>query len=430
MNKVWNIHLSFTKEQFAAMKPYKGKVERKPGTYWLQGSEGKRNGSASALGWEFNNAMAELEFEGVHIPKVAVRVKGNGTFTNLKGSEKTSLKIDFGANIKGQKFAGVSVLNLHNQLTDSSYMNEVLSYWLFRKAGAPASRTAYGRVYISVHGRYDKKYLGLYVLTENVDQDFIKDRFGAEGGALFKPVTDKFLIDQGPDWKHYNQAYDPKGSVTTEQKDRVLAFARLVSHATDQEFQAKLGAFLDVDAFAKYMAVMMMLVNLDSILINGQNFYMYLDPRTNLFQFIPWDKDTSFGQSNGRMINTANLSIDRPWGGTKPFLDRVYATPSFQRAYKAKLDEFTKALFEPALFARQVDLLAPILRQAVKEESAWRLRNFDLAAAGKPYERSGYQLRGPARAIKEFTASRQRSLIDQLTGRAVGEIVNDFYFRN
>ncbi len=53
--------------------------------------------------------------------------------------------------------------------------------------------------------------------------------------------------------------------------------------------------FVDVAAFAKYMAVVVWLGNVDSILQQGQNYYIHVHPATKLMTFIPWDQDNSFG---------------------------------------------------------------------------------------------------------------------------------------
>src|SRR5437667_7723210 len=161
----------------------------------LQGAEGRRNGLASAAGIEFNYVRADLEFDGRLLKEVAVRYKGNGTFMQSRSSLKRSLKLDLNRHVRGQKLAGVSKLNLHNNVTEASWMNEVLSHRLFRDAGVPAPRTAYARVYVSVPGKFDRTYFGLYSLVEDVDSNFAEEHFGTKKGALFKPVTPEPFAD-------------------------------------------------------------------------------------------------------------------------------------------------------------------------------------------------------------------------------------------
>ena len=238
-------------------------------------------------------------------------------------------------------------------------MNEVLSHKLFRDAGVPAPRTAYARVDVSVPGKYQREYLGLYSLVENVDNRFARDRFGTKKGALFKPVTRQLFEDLGDDWAAYRQIYDPKTPVSDEETRRVIAFSKLVSHASDTEFAARVGDFLDLDAFARFMAVTIWLSTMDSILGVGQNFYVYLHPKTGPFQFIPWDLDHSFGQFPmvGTQEQREKLSIHKPWDGSIRLLDRVFKVDAFKQRYLDTMSAFQRTIFQPERIHAQVDQL-------------------------------------------------------------------------
>src|SRR2546430_8936495 len=51
-----------------------------------------------------------------------------------------------------------------------------------------------------------------------------------------------------------------------------------------------------------------------SILTDGQNFYMYLDPRSNKFGFIPWDLDAAWGNFwIASRAEQERASIWHPW---------------------------------------------------------------------------------------------------------------------
>lgn len=412
----------------------------------LQGAEGKRNGLASAIGIEFKYVHADMEFEGRVLKDVAVRYKGNGTFMQSRGSLKRSLKIDLNKYVKGRTMAGVSKLNLHNNVTDASWMNEVLSHRLFRDAGAPAPRTAYARVYVTVPGKYENRYVGLYSLVEDVDKNFAEERFSTRKGAIFKPVTPSLFSDLGDDWTRYNQTYDPKTELSEKEKRRVIEFAKLVTNADDAEFAAKLADYLDLDEFARFMAITVWLSTMDSILGPGQNYYVYLDPGTRKFQFIPWDLDHSFGQfgMRGSQEQRENLSIHKPWQGENRFLERVFKVAAFKRLYLARLDEFNKSVFKPERFYQQVDEIASVIRPAVKEESETALERFDKVVAGESVEPAGFGeprpgARGPrfggpggffqaVKPIKGFVKARAESVIDQVAGKPEGQTIGEFGF--
>jgi spore coat protein CotH len=387
----------------------------------LQGPEGGRNGIAARMGWEFTYVRGAIQFEGATFSNVAVRYKGNGTFLGSRNAEKKSLKVDLNKFVKGQKLADVATINLHNAITDASYMNEALAYKLHRDARVPAPRTAYARVNISNGSEHKNEYFGLYVMVENVDDEFTKETFQTKGGALFKPVTPSLFEDLGDDWEKYTQTYDPKDKPSKKEIARVLEMCRLVSKASDEDFAAKLGDYIDIDAFARYMAVTVYLSDLDGILGPGQNFYLYLHPQTQKFHWIAWDQDHSFGQMRGSQEDREQLSVHRPWTGENRFLERVFKVEAFKKAYLERMREFSGTIFKSDRFHKQVDELAPQIRPAVKQESGDKLERFEMAISGKQPEGGDFGfMRGGSKPVKGFVVPRSQSIAEQLAGKSEG----------
>ena len=397
----------------------------------LQGKDGQRNGLAAAMGVEFDYVKADLEFAGRKFTNVAVRYKGNGTWMQSQGSMKRSLKVDLNEFVKGQKIAGISKLNFHNSVTDQGWMNEVLSHRFYRDAGVASPRTAYARVYVTVPGKHDNVYLGLYSLVENIDDNFTDEHLGNKKGAIFKPVTPRLFDYLGEGWDRYKQIYDPKDDPSAEDKQRVIDLAKLVTEAGDAEFAARLPEFLDLEQFARYMAGTVWLATLDSILSVGQNYYVHLDSKTRKFQFIPWDLDHSFGQFflMGNQEQRNELSIHKPWRGENRFLERVFKVDAFKKPYLAKLREISETIGQPERITKQVDTIAAAIRPAVKDESEEKLARFDKIVAGESVAPAGFGGgRGPGgpggfgqvQPIKKFVVARAKSVREQLAGTAEG----------
>jgi spore coat protein H len=432
---VWTVHLKFTPEQWQAMEPKQAggpQFGSRRGSF-LQGPEGGRNGIAAAFGIVFNYARADVEFGTNNFKDVGVRYKGNGTFLSSRDGLKRSFKLDFNQFVKGQKLAGMSQLNLHNSVRDPSGMNEAIAYRLFQEGAVPAPGTAYAKVYVTVPGKHDKAYFGLYNLVEDVGSAFAEEHFSMTKGAIFKPVTPNLFSDLGDDWKNYNQTYDPKGELSEEQKRRVIEFSKFVSNASDIDFAARLGDYLDLDNVSRYMAMTAWLVDLDGILGPGQNFYLYLHPKTRQFLFIPWDQDQPFGQfPRGTEEQRENLSIQKPWTGENRFLERLYKSESFQTLYLARLKEFNKSIFQPERISRQVDQLAPLIRGPIQEESKERLAEFDKAVAGQKVTISmgpGFGSGTAVAPIKPFVKARAIAVANQLDGKSEGKIINPGFGR-
>jgi spore coat protein H len=371
--EVRTAHLAFTAEAWKEIQPVQGQPtgrSRMTGGEWLQGLPGMRNGWAAVRGIEFNYAKATLEFADRTFKDVAVRMKGNGTFNpNSLNVLKVSLKIDLNKHVKGQKLAGVSTLNFHNNISDPGWVNEVLAHRLFRDAGVPAPRTSYVRVYLTVDGLHDRRYSGLYALVENVDTNFLEGRYGTREGVLLKPTTVTPFDDLGDTWSDYVQAYDPKTDLTPADEQRLIAFCKLVTSGSDADFAARVGDVVDIPAFARFMAVTGWLNNWDSILKNGQNYYVFVHPATHKMHFVPWDHDHSFGVFPQQPAGSHSTGrIDPPWPDPVRFLDRLYALPSFRDAYFARLRELSDTILTPERFRAQLQEVSTAIRPIVLVE--------------------------------------------------------------
>ncbi len=403
----------------------------------LRGARGERNGIASVLGLEYPETTADLEINQTSFVSATIRYKGNGTYLNAMGTPKLPFKIDFNDGYPGREVGGAVKLNLHNCITDPSYMNEVIAHQLFRDAGVPAPRTSYARVYVSVPGKYDKEYFGLYSIVENVDKQFIQERFGTKKGAILKPVTPFLFRDLGDRWEAYDQIYDPKSGLTDEAKWRLIDLCRLVTHSSDYEFSARIGDFIDLDETARYLAVTVLISDLDGILGSGQNFYLYLKPDNHKFIFIPWDQDHSFGQWTRTQQEREQLSLNKPWDKENLFLERLFNIPEFKDSYLSQIKVMNDSLFRPERINAQVEALAGVLRPAIRDDSPENLELFNRLVSldshhsyanilparnpGDPAPSPGSFGSDPsAKPINGFVAARSKSVEDQLAGRSEG----------
>lgn len=430
---VWDAHLRFNSNEWAALQPVSvtpiRRFIRPDGTAILRNPAASRSGLAGVMGIDLPWSRGALEFGDLTFTNLAARYKGNGTFLAAVAGHKRPFKLDLDKHTPGQLLVGRDALNFHNLAADRTSLCDTLAYEFFREAGVPASRTAFARVRLSVEGRFEDRLLGLYALVENPDARWARERFGVEGLALFKPVTMELFSDLGDDWEAYAPIYDPKSKLTSAQEQRLIALAKLVSGADDDRFAAEVGGLIDVPAFATFLACQSLLSNYDSILSNGQNFLLYLDPRTDRFGFIPWDHDHCWGQFPfiGSADQRARASVRRPWVGENHFLQRMLAVPAVRENYEAELRRLRETLFVPERLSQRLDELAAVVRPWIAEESADRLARFEFAVgeekvepqeqtSGAPWDRIGYPL-------KQFFAERAKSVSDQLEGRAEGVVL-------
>jgi DNA-directed RNA polymerase specialized sigma24 family protein len=429
---IWPVYLQFSPDQWDALEPRRiaplPHFLRPDGTALLRNPEAQRGGLAGVLGFDFNWVSADFEIAGRRFTNVAARVKGNGTYLGSLHGDKRSFKVDLNRQVRGQKLAGADELNFHNLVNDYSCLSDALGYEFFREAGVPAPRTAFAYLSVGLNDGSPRKPLGLYVMVEPVDKDFALEHLNSRRAPLFKPITYDLFDYLGEDWSRYADIYDLTTEATPPQWQRLIEFARLVTQASDENFARQLGDFLDLDAFARFLACQVLLSNYDGLFSTGQNFYLYLDPSSNRFGFIPWDLDLSWGGFFllGNVSQRERASIWHPWVGEHRFLARVLAVEDFRKRYRAQLEHLLATQFQAERLFRRIDALADVIREPVAAESAFRHRKFEVAVRDYSGNQEAEQVaehERPAHQLKQFIVQRIRSVRKQLAGESDGVIL-------
>ncbi len=427
---IWRADFNFTAKQWAGITPSKiqpANLFRQDGTILLRNPNAKRSGLAGVLGIEFNWTQANLQFGGQSFTNIAARYRGNGTYVSSLYGKKQSIKIDLNKSHPGQKIFGIDKLNFNNLVEDATFMHDALGYALFRAAGVAAPRTAYVWMTIQIEGQAKSDPRGFYLMLENIDARFAKDRFGTSKTPVFKPVTPDLFLYLGEDWAPYAPIYDLKTEATERQKQQVIQFAKCLTQDDDETFARRVEDFLDLDQFSRYLASIVLIASYDGFLSNGQNFYMYLDPQSNRFGFIPWDLDHGWGDFPfvGTASDRDQASIWRPWAGKHRLLERVMKVERFRELYRQQLDELLKREFNPDRLEPIVNGIAAVIEQPIEYDNSFRHQRFKVAVGddwGDPPPNVDAALR-PVNAIKRFIAARSTSVRDQLNGTSEGVVL-------
>ena len=152
--------------------------------------------------------------EGKTYKGVGLRYSGNASYMASAGGLKRSFLVDLERS-DNPDFHGLHAIGLQSGALDPAKAREALAFALFREAGVPAPRTAMAEVTLTVPGRHDKAYLGLYTLVEPVDRAFLKDRFHTDKGLLLRPQGLRGLDFLGDDWEKYRGPYRPLAEPTS-----------------------------------------------------------------------------------------------------------------------------------------------------------------------------------------------------------------------
>ncbi len=411
LDRLHAIHLTFSRENFETMLP-SGRAGR-----------GFQFGADDS---GYPKVTAALAFGDRPWGTVTVRYKGNSSFRSAPSELKRSLKLEFDKPDKSRSFFGLDTLNLNNNAMDASQMREALAYDVFRRAGVVSPRTAFVRVYITVPGRYDHEYAGLFTAIEQIDQRFFRDRWGERVGVLVKPERLSGLPDLGDDWAAYESRYSSKIDAKPTDVQRFIAFVRFVGTASPEEFAARLDEYLDVDSFLRFLAAQVVLVNVDSPLGMNHNYWITVNPRSEKVVWLPWDLNMAFG---GFMSGNADLSLTQPAGrGMFPLAERVLATPAFAGRYRAIVTEMVENNVSLARLGVAITDTAVVIREAVLADPTTTASRFeanfsDSASASIDTSGGGFGGFGRGRTgppLRRFLLDRLVSIDGQLDGTRPG----------
>jgi len=157
------------------------------GSDFLTGPEGGTHGFLAARGLTFDWAHADLTIEGKRFADIGVRYKETGLFRTVRG------RVDFDEaspeQIRERAEAGrTEHADLANNITDPGWMKRRTGIQtVSRRRGARSACLLCARLHHR-HRRNATTLQGLFSLIEEVDANFVQDRFGSKTGALLKPV--------------------------------------------------------------------------------------------------------------------------------------------------------------------------------------------------------------------------------------------------
>ena len=368
----------------------------------------------------FEYVSGTLKFADEIYENVGIRYKGNSSFHGVS-SPKKPFKVDFNRYVSGQHFHGVKKLNFANSLWDPSMMREVLGYDTFAAVGCPASRTSHIKLYVSVPGIYERELFGVYIAIEQVDKVYLADRFSNNGGNLYKAAMwGADLKWLGGESAPYRECYEKKTNEAEDDWSDLIHFIDVLNNTDSASFKIEIEKVFNVDGFLSYLAANTALSNLDSVAGRNCNFYLYNNPATGKFEFIPWDLNEAFGnhtfpRDNGLTADEMlTLDIYNPVSpGEHVLIERILAVPEYMDAYLAKLRALVEGYFSESSMHVEIDTIYDLIKNDVYLDSYKQYSSVDFDKSiveDIPDDISPERILG----LKPFVTRRVASILGQL----------------
>lgn len=248
---------------------------------------------------------ATVTIDGHRFENVGLRLKGNST---LRGASTTSeaselpwmIRLD--KYVEGQQYSGRSYFVVRTSSTESS-MNEAVALNLLASAGLATEHAAATK--FSLNGSDAQ----LRLVIDNPNDDLYNEESFEGSGITYKADSSGDYSYRGDAGSDYESAFSAE-SGTSDDLTPVADFLDFVNNSSDEDFASKLSEHLDVDQFAKYLAMMDLVSNTDDIDGPGNNSYLRYDSDSGKMTVVAWDLNMSYG-SMGAM---GKGKITRPTG--------------------------------------------------------------------------------------------------------------------
>jgi hypothetical protein len=301
-------------------------------------------------GYAFRREAPQEERQSV---RCAVR-EGAQSWTNvslhLKGSagsfrpvdDTPSFTLNFSKDATQQRFHGLSKISLNNSAQDPTRVSEKLNRELYTRGGVPVPRAGYATA--ELNGRR----LGLYVLLEGWDRQFIQRHFADARGPLYEG---RFLSDiDNPPMVAYGSTNE--NGITIAQ---LLAAARETKAA---KRRASLEAVLDLDRFTRLLALDVLCWNGDGYAFHANNYRIFCDRRQNRFVFLAHGLDQTFFLTDTPLLPAGDGMV--AWA--------VLSLPEGRQRVLERIREFRASFYQPEkLKQRALEIDATVRLAAARE---------------------------------------------------------------
>jgi spore coat protein CotH len=298
-------------------------------------------------------------------------------------SRKPSVWLSFKEFVPGREFHGYERVKLDAMADDPAMVRERLAYSLYAARGVPAPRIMHCKV--NINGAY----LGLYVVEERVNKEFVTKRFGKTTlNQVYKWTEQHADFDYQPGWPgtEYAQA-EPLGGGTASSMwearietlppdgDSIRELARLIN-----QDPANAGTKFDIDEFINFMAVEVASGETDGYIGNNStnpaefytgNIYLYQNPANGKYVVMVWDRDQSFwrGPRLPTHPGTYDDSITFGFAGRILTQNLILQDPGRLAQYKQALREVADQLTHPSILNQKLDAILAQVREAAIADS-------------------------------------------------------------
>lgn len=390
---------------------------------WILDDENLSSDQLFRVNFTFDNGNIQETHENV-----GFRLRGNTS----RSADKKSFKLDFNAFESGRKFYGLEKINLNGQHNDPSISRAKISSDLGIFLGIPMMRTNHVRLYIN------DEYRGVYLNVEHIDEEFAGERFDHETGQLYKCLWPADLTYKGSDPEEYQEsyngrrAYDLKNKTVYQDYSDIAEFIQVLNQTSDIDFPCAMEEVFNTDSYLKAIVFDILTGNWDGPIYNKNNFYLYHNDFTGLFEYIPFDLDNTLGIDwVNKDWGNRNIYSWAPSNDDRPLYSRLMENDVFRSRFNFYMQQALDEFFNEDVLFSYLDEMHDKIVAYVEEDPFYPLDygfsiddftgSFNYASL--PYFQTDYSL-------KDYIETRKASIENQLESTETPPIISDIQDNN
>ncbi|MBB3698516.1 CotH kinase family protein [Flammeovirga yaeyamensis] len=316
---------------------------------------------------------------------------------------KKSIKINFGQHTDQLKGIYLEAINNDPTLSRKKLMNKLLV-----DLDIPTPRMSHTNLYIN------NQFIGLYLLTEPIDERFLHHQFDTNDGVLYNAHFGADLMNDPNSYLddkvyHLYSGHDFHNNSLHSFLDSI----NLLHHT---EFKAYIEKHFDTETFIKTLAVEILCGHWNNYAYNKNNFSLYQHPKTKKWTYIPKGYNNTFG------INYVSNRIDWAVRDVNHWLDpyearllvsKILEDPDYRNQFNIFIHQYIKTTFNTKVLSPYLNHQKEILLPYVENdylycmEYGWTETDFILSFEHQTNNHIDH-------GLKEFIDVRSRSALKQV----------------
>jgi hypothetical protein len=316
---------------------------------------------------------------------VAIRLKGGpGSFRPIQ--DKPAFTVNFEKFAPGQRFHGLKKIHLNNSVQDRTYQHERIARELMDAAGVPVPRA--GNAWVNLNDRE----LGMYVLLEGVNNQFLKRYFKDVSGNVYdghsgSEVTQNMRINSG-DVREWERLHD---------------LARATGEPDLEKRYSALQKTLDLERFYTFIAAELILGHWDGYTMNRNNWRVYHDKDSDRMVFIPHGMDQVLGRKYKIYPENSQALVVRS----------VFEIPEARKRYRERFAEVATNVFNIEAMTSRAQVVGAKIQAALEKHNSGAADSYGqvTAAVCEQIRRQGRWVQGLIRPVEAIRFDSEKPML-------------------